>query len=131
MHTSFLTFVNNLFYSEKKDKSESIDANDIVKIIFGDLASEAVDNYETVFKTMPIDQIQPAVLLPYLPPGKTTSNLSDFFIKVKQMVDAKIFRKVFIKDHFKIFEWLSVEYLYVVNQPGKALVLLMESQQAR
>jgi hypothetical protein len=74
--------------------------------------------------------ISPAVLLDYLPPGRSKKE-SDFIKKAKQLVPTEVYNEVFLNDSSKIFESLAVEYCFELNLPGKALILLIEALKYR
>jgi hypothetical protein len=74
--------------------------------------------------------INPAVLLDYLPPGKSKKE-SNFIKKAKQLVPNEVYNEVFLNDSSKIFESLTVEYCFELNLPGKALSLLIEALKYR
>jgi hypothetical protein len=79
---------------------------------------------------IPIEVLNPSVLLSFLPPGKTRA-YNTFLTKVKSLVSHEIFLEVFINDSSNLFESLAVEYCFELNQPGKALTLLIDALQNR
>jgi len=75
---------------------------------------------------IPIELVNPAVLIDYLPPGQSKKE-SEFIKKAKKLVSAEVYKEVFLNDSNKLFESLAVEYCFELNLPGKALILLIEA----
>jgi hypothetical protein len=50
-----------------------IESDTIVRVIFEVMTIEAVEHYVSLFRMMPLEVINPAVLLDYLPCGKSKS----------------------------------------------------------
>ena len=80
---------------------------------------------------MPLEVINPACLLPYLPHGKLAFGKQSFMQRAKSLVARDTFLDLFLNDTGSLFESLSVEFCFELGQPGKALILLIEALQAR
>jgi hypothetical protein len=50
-----------------------IESDTIVRVIFEVMTIEAVEHYVSLFRMMPLEVINPSVLLDYLPCGKSKS----------------------------------------------------------
>ena len=86
---------------------------------------EAVENYVSIMKLIPLEIINPRVILPYLPPGRSQEQLSkSYWRKVRSLVGDQMFKIVFVDDSHKIFEQICLEYLYDLDKPGNASVVL-------
>ena len=123
----FLRIANTLLY----DKLTSTDST-VIRLIFEEMFLEAIENYTSIIKILPLENINPSDLLPYLPPGRS-SNLQSkpYWQKVRSLIGDQAFKDLFIEDSGKIFEQLSVEYCYELDRPGRALVILREALQVR
>ena len=56
----------------------------ILKYIFEDMLCEAVENYTALFDILPLENLNPAILAPYLPPGRAADQLAKpFWCKVR------------------------------------------------
>ena len=104
----------------------------ILKYIFEDMLCEAVENYSALFDILPLENLNPAILAPYLPPGRSAEQLArPFWRKVRSLVSPKDFESLFEEDSGRIYEKIAVEYCYDLGMPGKALVLLKDALQSK
>jgi len=56
----------------------------VIKFLFEDMFCETIDNYTALFEILPLENLNPAVLAPYLPPGRSQKALAKpFWLKVK------------------------------------------------
>jgi len=54
----------------------------ILKLLFDELTTETVAHYTSIFRLIPLEIVNPVVLLPYLPVGKSTM-MSAFMQKAR------------------------------------------------
>lgn len=66
MKADFLQACSLLLY----DARFAVEGDHIVKLIFDEMTTEAVAYYPQLFRMLPIELVNPSVLLAYLPPGK-------------------------------------------------------------
>lgn len=92
------------------DQRMEHESDTVVRTIFDEMPIESVQNYVQLFRMLPLELINPAVLLPYLPCGKQTP--SNFFKRVKQLVAPDVYRDIFVNDASNLFESLAVEYCF-------------------
>ena len=64
----FLEIVNTLLYG----KLTCID-DTVISLIFDKMLLEAIENYTSIIKLLPLENINPSSLLPYLPPGRSSN----------------------------------------------------------
>ena len=63
---NFLKIVNILLYERLSEEDSTV-----IKLIFEEMMMEAVENYVSIMKLIPLEIINPRVILPYLPPGRS------------------------------------------------------------
>ena len=63
---NFTKIVNILLYERLSDEDTTV-----LKLIFEEMMLEAVENYISVMKLLPLEKINPRTILPYLPPGRS------------------------------------------------------------
>ena len=51
----------------------------VIKFLFEDMFCETIDNYTALFEILPLENLNPAVLAPYLPPGRSQKALAKPF----------------------------------------------------
>jgi len=120
--------VNRLLY----EKLSIADDVAVLKLIFEDMLCEAIDNYTAIFDLLPLENLNPATILPYMPPGRNQKALEKpFWQKVRSLVSRETFVKLFVEDGSKIYERICVEFCYELDQPGKALVILQDALQSK
>ena len=93
---------------------------------------EAIENYGAIFEIIPLEQMNPAVFVKYMPPGHSIEILErPFWRQVSKLVSQDTFVRLFKEDSLRIYEKLSVEYCYDLDMPGKALVILRDALQGK
>ena len=81
--SSFLQVANCLFY----EKVAVVEDMTLIRYIFEDMLCEAVENYTAIFDILPLQNLNPAVFAPYLPPGRSEVMLArPFWKKVRSLV---------------------------------------------
>lgn len=115
---------NSLLY----EKIAIVEDITMIKYIFEDMICEVVENYTAIFEILPLENLNPAVFAPYLPPGRSQEMLArPFWKKVRSLVRKEDFENIFMEDSSRIYQKISVEYCYDLNMPGKALVILRDA----
>lgn len=126
--SSFLQAANCLLY----EKVAVVEDITLIKYIFEDMLCEAVENYTSIFEILPLENLNPAVYSPYLPPGRSEVMLAKpFWRKVRSLVSRENFESLFMEDSSRIYQKISVEYCYDLNMPGKALIILKDALQTK
>ena len=69
--SSFLQVANCLLY----EKVAVVEDNTLVKYIFEDMLCESIENYSAIFEILPLENLNPAVFVAYLPPGRSEQML--------------------------------------------------------
>jgi hypothetical protein len=89
-----------------------IESDTIVRVIFEVMTIEAVEHYVSLFRMMPLEVINPAVLLGYLPCGKSKSA---FIQQIKPLVAPDTYLDIFVNDTCNLYESLAVEYCFELS----------------
>ena len=102
------------------------------KQVFEEMLCEAIENYGAIFEIIPLEQMNPAVFVKYMPPCHSIEILErPFWRQVSKLVSQDTFVRLFKEDSLRIYEKLSVEYCYDLDMPGKALVILRDALQGK
>ena len=64
---SFIEVASCLLY----DKLIATEDSSLIKILFEGMICESINNYAAIFDILPLESLNPAILAPYLPPGRS------------------------------------------------------------
>ena len=97
---SFLKIANTLLYEKLTEEDSSA-----LKLIFEEMMLEAVEHYISIIKLLPLENIHPNAILPFLPPGRSQEQLvKPYWQKVRALIGDIAFKTVFIEDKHNVFE---------------------------
>ena len=65
----FLKIVNTLLYNKLTRQNDQL----VLRLIFEEMFLEAIENYTSIIKVLPLEDLNPASLLPFLPPGRSAT----------------------------------------------------------
>ncbi|CDW86815.1 UNKNOWN [Stylonychia lemnae] len=106
------------------------DSSYILKLVLKSLEEEIILNYHQVIQNLPLEIIDPHFLLGYLPPG--SSQFSKFWLNFQKLLNDKNIEQFSnLMYDYQIYHTIAVEYIFQLNQPGKALRILQEASQNR
>ena len=89
-------------------------------------------NYGSFIQNLPLEILESKFILEYLPPGGKIASYSKFwlrFLKVRADEDQEALSAL-LNDP-EIYLEIAREYIFQLNQPGKALMILQEAVQSR
>lgn len=90
------------------------------------LTIEIAGNYDSCFKVLPLEYLEPSFLLKYLPPGSDLNTANSPFWRTYSLLHSGLPR-----DSECIYLRVANEYVEELGLPGKALIILQEAAQRR